>query len=351
LIKILFFFLAFIKKDLKIFKVIYSNMNLFINNIRLNEKLIDLMDNLSSLMLKQGEPFKARAYQKAQETIISFSDDILNSNQLKGKPAIGSTIMEKINEFISTGTLKILESEKLNPVNILADVYGIGPKKAKELVENGINSIADLRQNQDLLNNVQIIGLKYYEDVLKRIPRLEINQYEIIFKNYFKKMDDNNSRFEIVGSYRRGAENSGDIDIIITSESPIIFINFIDKLIKDNLILEVLSRGPTKCLVMAKIPSSDTVRRVDFLYSCLEEYPFAILYFTGSKIFNTVMRHIALEKKFTMNEHGLYHYENKNKGEKVKQLFYSEKDIFDFLEIEYKEPNERIDGRAIIKLL
>jgi DNA polymerase/3'-5' exonuclease PolX len=81
---------------------------------------------------------------------------------------------------------------------------------------------------------------------------------------------------------------------------------------------------------MAKIPSSDSVRRVDFLYTNPEEFPFAILYFTGSKIFNTVMRHIALEKGYSMNEHGMYKMEEKKKGDKVADKFNSESDIFDF---------------------
>jgi NAD-dependent DNA ligase/DNA polymerase/3'-5' exonuclease PolX len=315
---------------------------------RLNEKFIELMEQLSTIMLKQGEAFRARAYQKAQETIMAYPGDIMSPNDLKGKPGIGPTIMEKLNEYVENGTLKVLEREKNNPVNILADVYGIGPKKAKELVDNGITSIAQLRENQQMLNDIQKVGLRYYEDVLKRIPRSEIEDYKKIFESDFKKVATSDSKFEIVGSYRRGAQNSGDIDMIITSDSPKVFINFIDELIKKKLILEVLSRGPTKCLVMAKIPSSDSVRRVDFLYTGLEEFPFAILYFTGSKIFNTVMRHIALEKGYTMNEHGINNMEGKKKGDKVAHRFKTEEDIFDFLGLEYKAPTERTDGRAII---
>ena len=315
---------------------------------RLNEKFIDLMEQLSDIMLKQGEPFRARAYQKAQESIMSFQDDILSPDQLKGLPGIGSTIMEKLNEYMATGTLKVIEREKNNPVNILADIYGIGPKKAKELVEKGIVSIAQLRENQQMLNDIQKVGLRYYEDILKRIPRSEIQQYETIFVNDFKKVATPTSRFEIVGSYRRGAQNSGDIDVIITSESPQVFVNFINELIKEKIILEVLSRGNTKCLVIAKIPGSDSARRVDFLYSSPEEYPFSVLYFTGSKIFNTVMRHQALQMGLTMNEHGLYKMEGKKKGEKVDHVFKDEKDIFDYLNMVYKTPVERIDGRAAV---
>jgi DNA ligase (NAD+) len=314
---------------------------------RMNEKYIELMEKLADIMLKQGEPFRARAYQKALETIMSFQGDIMGPDDLKGKPGIGSTIMEKLKEFNETGTLKVLEREKNNPVNILGEVYGIGPKKAKELVDSGITSIQQLRENQDkYLNEIQKVGLRYYEDILKRIPRSEIEEYKNIFEKAFPKGTD--GKMEIVGSYRRGAQSSGDIDIIITSKSSSVFTNFIDNLIKEKIIIHVLSRGPTKCLVIAKIPSSDSYRRVDFLYTSPEEFPFAILYFTGSKIFNTVMRHQALTMGLTMNEHGLYKMEGKKKGEKVVHIFKNESDIFDYLNIEYKEPIERTDGRAVI---
>jgi len=317
---------------------------------RLNEKFIELMEKLADIMSKQGEPFRARAYQKAQETIMTYPDDIVSANDLKDKPGIGATIMEKLNEFVQTGTLKILEREKNNPVNILTDVYGIGPKKAKELVENGVTNIAQLRENQQMLNDVQKVGLKYYEDILMRIPRSEIQEYEQIFERDFNKVATSHSYFEIVGSYRRGAQSSGDIDVIITSDSPSVFTNFIDMLINQKIILEVLSRGPTKCLVIAKIPSSDSARRVDFLYTSHEEFPFAVLYFTGSKIFNTVMRHQAQTMGLTMNEHGLYtiQEDGKKKGKKVDFHFHNEKDIFDYLNMEYKKPEERADGRAVI---
>ena len=322
-----------------------------LSSVRLNEKFIELMEQLANIMLKQEEPFRARAYQKAQETIMSCPNDIKSPNDLKDKPNIGSTIMEKLNEYFLTGTLQILEKEKNNPINILCDVYGIGPKKAIELVNNGIKTIAQLREFQnELLNDTQKVGLKYYEDILKRISRSEIEQYKVIFNNIFETVCMSDSKFEIVGSYRRGAESSGDIDVIITSKSFLVFKNFIDILISKNIIQEVLSRGPTKCLVITKLPNCATSRRVDFLYTSHEEFPFAILYFTGSKFFNTVMRQHAVSLGFTMNEHGLYKLDKdgKTKGDKVSHIFNDERAIFDFLNLEYKTPVERIDGRAVV---
>jgi DNA ligase (NAD+) len=322
---------------------------------RYNEEFIDLMEKLNGIMLKQGEPFRARAYQKAQETIMSYPDDIISPNQLKGKPNIGSTILEKLNEYVNTGTLRVLEREKTNPINILGDIYGVGPKKAQELVVAGIKTIDELRARQnELLNDIQKVGLKYYEQIQERIPRTEIEEFEKIFRENFKNVSKGfpDANFEIVGSYRRGAQTSGDIDIIITGKTGVVYKNFVDELLKTGIILEILSRGPSKTLVIAELPGTTEhkriARRIDFLYAPPDEFAFAILYFTGSKIFNTVMRQYGLNKGYTFNEHGIYKMENKKKGEKIVKSFKTEKDIFDFLGLQFKTPIERKDGRDVV---
>jgi NAD-dependent DNA ligase len=233
---------------------------------------------------------------------------------------------------------------------MLSNVYGIGPIKAKELVEKfEIKSIQELRERQEeVLNVVQKIGLKYYEDIQERIPRSEIDKYNETFSSIFDKVKENDSAYEIVGSYRRKLESSGDIDVIITSKNPLVFEKFIDILIENGIITNVLSRGKTKSLVIAKIPSSKFHRRVDFLYTKHEEYPFAVLYFTGSKGFNTVMRGHALKMGYSLNEHGISKMIDKKKTEQLQNTFDSERDIFDFLGLEYREPEDRKDGRAVI---
>ena len=321
---------------------------------RYNEQFIEIMEKLSEIMYKQGEPFRARAYQKAQEAIMNYPNDIKTPEQLKGIPGIGPTIMEKLKEYVETGTLKVLEREKTNPINILGEIYGIGPKKAEELVKSGIKTIEDLVLRQDeLLNDIQKVGLKYHSQIIQRIPRSEIEEFEALFKQIFDKLaHSDNDRFEIVGSYRRGAETSGDIDVIITGENGEVYKQFIDKLIQTGIILEVLSRGPSKTLVIASLQTSSNdkhiARRIDFLFTPSDEFAFAILYFTGSKIFNTVMRQYGLNKGYTFNEHGIYLMENKKKGSKITKTFKEEKDIFDFLGLQYKTPLERYDGRSVV---
>jgi NAD-dependent DNA ligase/DNA polymerase/3'-5' exonuclease PolX len=352
-----------------------KEMNHAVNG-RMNEKFIDILGQLETILMNQTEKsakFKARAYKKAQETIMGFNEDIIaqdgvivNRKTLQSLPNIGDTIMKKLDEYVKTGTLALIEREKSNPIHVLSQIYGIGAVKAADLVKMGITNLDQLRARQaELLNDNQRTGLKYYDDILARIPRSEIEQYYDVFAGAFTTATgtsiaatanaatataSTDSRFEIVGSFRRGALDSGDIDVIITSKNDVVFKAFIDILIKEGIILPdgVLSRGKTKCLVVARLPGNPIARRVDFLYTSVEEYPFSVLYFTGSKLFNTSMRARAQTLGYTLNEHGIYMMEGKTKGEKVDKVFKTEKDIFDFLHMGYKEPKDRIDGRSVV---
>jgi NAD-dependent DNA ligase len=349
---------------------------------------IKVLEQLSKIVKNKGnkeDVFKVAAYNKAINELKKYmalpdSKEITSAQELKSLklPKIGEKIIKKFEEFLISGTLEEVEKEKNNPINTFANIYGIGPVKAKELVESkNISTLEELvlRQNElqenklPLLNSKQQVGLKYYNDLLKRIPREEIEEFKTLLESNFKEtiLENNevqkNHKFEIVGSYRRAKEESGDIDLIITSynNNKIVFENFIKKLQTKNVLLEILSKGEAKSLTIGKLANaSATPRRIDFLYAPPEDYPFAILYFTGSKEFNTAMRQHALNLDLTLSEHGFYKLlkkanqtkETKIKQEKVENIvFKTEKDIFDFLHMEYKEPQDRINEQSVILTL
>ena len=316
---------------------------------RMNEDIIQILEDMISILTTQGEHFRAGRYKIAQETVMSVSEDITDVNELKGKKGIGPSILKKLQEFQDTGKIEFIETERKNPAITLTNVYGVGYKGATKLVEQGITTIDKLKEQQDtVLNDTQKKGLKYYDDIMKRIPRSEIEEYVGILQQSFDEVKNPGSNFEIVGSYRRGKADSGDIDVIITDKDGdnSVFGKFLDVLIKKELLLEMLSRGKVKSLTIGRLPGKPA-RRLDFLYSPPDEYAFAVLYFTGSKAFNTFMRRRALEIGYTLNEHGIYKMTSGKKGNKVDMAFPDEKSIFDFLSMEYREPEERIDGNSV----
>ena len=308
-----------------------------------NQQFINLLQKVQQIKSKKGDFMGSKAAQKAIDALILYNKEVESPVELGKIKNIGPSTVSKFKEFKSTGTLKIVENFKTDPINIFTNVYGIGPKKAASLVnDDKVTTIEELREYQDhLLNDVQKKGLKYYEDILKRIPRLEIEHYKTKFGRINDKIPTG-THFEIVGSYRRGADNSGDIDVIITSsyDNRNVFDIFIDMLVKNDIIIELLSKGQKKSLTVGKL-RGHPARRLDFMFTTKEEYPFAVLYFTGSKIFNTLMRGQALKMGYTMNEHGLYKLKRGVKGTKIDQNFKDERDKLAFLNIKWVEPEDR----------
>ena len=362
----------------KVKDLTYTNNNTMFGGSNIIE-FMKVLNELSIIMKNKGEVFRSLAYTKAINELKKYmssenASPINSAHELKSLnlPNIGKTILEKYEEFLKTGTLEAIEKERANPINIFANIYGIGHVKANELVNSkNIKTLDELKEKQNelqenklpLLNKKQQIGLKYYNDLLKRIPRTEINEFKSLFKSKFRETIiengelEENHKFEIAGSYRRKAENSGDIDLICTSynNNKTVFTKFIEKLFSKNILIEALSSGETKTLTIGKLLKEGSIpRRLDFLYAPQEEYAFTLLYFTGSKDFNTATRQHALNLDLTLSEHGFYKviHTTKAKQEKIQNLlFKTEKDIFDFLCMEYKEPQDRIDEHSVILTL
>ena len=321
---------------------------------RLNEVFITILNELSEFMAKKGEHFRSKAYSNAALEIVKYPHSIYTINDVKQIKNIGVTIISKFEEYINTGKVEALENERNDPVNLFTNIYGVGPSKAKQLVALGIKTIEELKSHEqlkELLNSKQLIGLKYYEDILQKVPRSEINEFKAMFQEKIKQIDQD-TEFQIVGSFRRGLDFSSDIDIIITNKKndSKIFTTILDSLIKDGTIAEVLSKGKIKCLTLIRNKVDMPMRRVDFLYSPPKEYPFALLYFTGSKIFNTLVRQTANDLGYTLNEHALSHLKDGIKGEPVEKEFLTEESILNFLGIAYIKPENRIAADSLIKL-
>ena len=306
-------------------------------------KIINIFGKICKYKEANGEKQKCIAYKRALKTLHKLNDDSELNEKLQG---IGESFKLKINEIIKTGTCSDYESIKniKDPKLELIKIHKVGPKKAKELYERGFTSIQKLRDCNNLsehLTEEQIKGLNYYEDLQQQIPRKEMIRHDNVLNKFFQKLDITDKSLTIAGSYRRGKSESGDIDVLVSSNDKNIFPLFIDKLKKMNYLIEDLATGEKKYYGICKL-GKGIARRIDIMYTKPEEYPFAILYFTGSGGFNTTMREHALSMGYSMNEYGLKYLNKDNENQLEGQSFTSEKDIFDFLELDYVEPHNRL---------
>ena len=316
----------------------------------------------------KGASFKIRAYGNVCKALMMYDGQVHTITEIErvlldyGMKNPKKTI-EKIKEIIETGTLSTIEGLAFNThiqaLKYLTKVYGIGPKNATKLYkEHGCFRVDHLKdavaQDPSILNNKQKIGLQYFDDLEKKIPRREIDTYKKILNDIVNEMKQTNPsiNFSINGSYRRGKSESGDIDVLITAKGDTSAIRklFITILIDRNIIVEVLANGKKKFMGISKLPQYSTHRHIDIIDTSIQEYAFAQLYFTGSAGFNAKMRNIALKKGFSLNEYRLSYKTTKKPVDETEfmttlgQLYCkTEKDIFRFLDIEYVEPEDRKD--------
>ena len=310
--------------------------------------IIEQLNSVLKQRKKKNEIWAIRAYTKALESLKLYENPIYTCNDLENIKGIGKSIKEKIQEIFDNGIiteLAELSDENVNESKVLeelAHIAGIGDVKANDLyTKNNIRSIEDLRNNQHLLNDKQVIGLKYYEDITKRISRVELQKHSILIKSIIDKYP--NVEFEIAGSYRRLEKTSGDIDVLITHKNDdiTVFKRIIDEFIETNYIKDILAYGKKKFMGFCKLKNHKIARRLDILYTAPVQYPFALLYFTGSHGNNVIMRVYALTKGYSLNEYGLTYSTGPKKGKYVDYPFRTEKDIYDFLKLKYVKPEDR----------
>ena len=302
-----------------------------------NKKII--IDNLMTIKDYENyknEKYKVKAYSNVINNILIFKNDIKDLKDLKEIEGIGKSIFDKIKELYQTGKISYIENNIKNDdiyhfKQQLLNIYGIGPINANKIVDKGIKSIDDLRKNHsNILNAKQKIGIKYYDDLKKRIPLIEYKKHISILDKNLKK---NKLTFDFVGSYRRKKSTMGDIDLLIMENPKFNFKDYITKLIDSNYIIEVLAFGEKKFMGISKLPN-EPARRLDILITPAKEYYYALLYFTGSNIFNIGFRHyVKINFNLSLSEHGF----DKN----INTSINSEEDIFKFLKLKYVKPKER----------
>jgi len=322
--------------------------------------ILSALETMRKGEIAKGEKtssFKARAYKKVMDQIQRLNKPIHSYNDLAGVTGIGEKIEEKIKEILATGGLASAERIKaaysIDAVDELMTVHGIGPVKARELVAAGIKSVAALSAavaaDPSLLNDTQKMGLKYHDTATLRIPRAEMRAHEDILIGFMP--DDLDG--EVVGSYRRGAADSGDVDMLITykagtSEAAAkrLFHEFVDTLVEEGYILDELVSGEKKWMGYVSKSAKGKARRLDLLLTPPAEYAYALLYFTGSDKFNVAFRKYVNDKGYTLNEHAMVPL----KGSKAPMPpgMKSERDIFAFLGLRYVPPEERVDSHQII---
>ena len=273
-----------------------------------------------------------------------------------------SAIVKKIYNMIFTGDLPE-ESEEFMAITNLSKIPEFGEASARKLYkEYGIINVAELKilyeKDSSVITGKQSIGLRHFEDLSERIPRTEMNSWnQLLYQIYLEVVNELNPKnpgYQMVGSYRRLSESSGDVDILITSENlgPEM-IKLMKQKLLDKEILEqrnIFSSGDTKIMMAIKL--IDKYRHIDIFYHPIEIYPYAILHSTGSAAFNAELRSFFITKGYSLSEKGIK--KGGPKGPSISKIEFltkidkdkieTEEDIFKFIKLPFIPPSSRKSG-------
>ena len=281
-----------------------------------NIEVAELLNEIADYLEFADDTFRVRAYRKAALVIEGLSEDIeqvWKDGRLEELPGIGEGIAKKIDEFLKTGKLKHLdELKKKTPVDMesLGRIEGMGPKTILKLYrELKIKNVAGLEKaaKQGKIQKIEGLGPTVEQNIIKsiefakkskdRVPLgFALGSAEEVTK-YLKALKEV-QKVSVAGSTRRMKETIGDIDILATSKNPQIVIDFFAKMPN---VAQVLAKGPTKSSVRLKEGMQVDLRVLnDNIFGA------ALLYFTGNKEHNIILRRIAIKKGLKLSEYGLF---------------------------------------------
>lgn len=327
-----------------------STLQLLSSCVMDNQKIAANLTQLADLLEISGaNAFRLRAYRNGARVIKDLPDAIASmvavGKDLSKLDGIGKSVAQKCNELVETGTLKqrdeLFETIPKSVLDLL-NVPKLGPKKASALFnELGIQDLQQLKAACEA-NQVQSLsgfGAKTEKQILEGIAIAAAANERILWAaadkiaNRLREHMDGCSeinRLEFAGSYRRGRETVGDLDILVDSKDAE---SVMDHFADFSEITSTIVRGDTKMSVRL-----EDEFQVDLRVVPRNSFGAALQYFTGSKDHNVLVRGRAKKLGLKINEWGVFDVSD---GDESWVAGKTELDVYETLDLPFFEPEIR----------
>lgn len=291
----------------------------------------------------------ARLLEEMPEDIGAMADD---PKALSGIDGIGKSSAEKISEFSKTGTIKDFDELKASIPQGLIDVLalpGLGPKTVGLLWKKGdVTDVESLERKIDSgeLADIPRMGKKTLDNIKDAIEfsrrsagRLRLGDAMPLAERLVERVAkaEGVTRTAYAGSLRRGRETIGDIDILAAANDPKTATEALTSLPD---VEKVLLSGDTKTSVRL-----EQGVQVDLRIVPESIFGAAMMYFTGSKEHNVMLRERAIERGLRLNEYGLFADDGEKEPPQNRGMTpvaaEREQDIYEALELKFLPPELR----------
>ncbi len=272
--------------------------------------------------------FRARAIAACAATVAAgqpFGDADTAKAVLGGR--ISARMLQRVVELVGSGHADP-GSDRTRAAAELMTITCIGRAAALRLAAKGVTSVSDLAARTDdpdlALTAAQRLCVRYRDDIARRVPRSEMNAHAARVADAARAAG---CEAHVVGSYRRNADSSGDVDVLLVGDLDA----FLTPLFADGYVVGTIARGACKFNGLARLPNAPHARRLDVLRTTERELPFALLHFTGPDVYNVALRRVAMAAGKRLSEKGLTGLEGAR----------SEADVVNALGVEYQNPQDR----------
>jgi DNA polymerase (family 10) len=312
------------------------------------------LEEIGTLLELKGEnSFRCNAYHNASRSIQQIDGDLqqlIQSGTLGEVRGIGTAMVEKITTLVTTGELPYLiklRAEIPPGLLVMLRIPGLGPKKIKLLYDQlQISDVENLERacHDGRVAKLKGFGAKTQANILEGIMFLGTVGQRVRFDQAYplglalveqlSKLPGV-SRSELCGSLRRRRESAKDIDILLCAADPK---PIMDAFVALPEVMQVVGHGEKKSSIVAamSIGGHKVVLNADLRVVTEEAFPFALMYFTGSKEHNIRLRNRAIERGLSLNEYAL-------SGPKRTVTCKDEEEIYKALDLDYVPPELRED--------
>ncbi|KAI4759958.1 Nucleotidyltransferase [Aureobasidium sp. EXF-3400] len=360
-----------------------------------NTLFVAELEKIKLARLLTGDEIGVRAYSTSIASLAAYSHKLTTAREILHLPGCDAKIANLWVEYANYG--KIEEAEKaenddeLKVQRLFYNIWGVGATTAREFYkEKGWRDLDDVVEyGWSKLTRVQQIGVKFYDEFLLPIPRSEVEDIASTIHQHAVKVRDKGMQSLVVGGYRRGKENCGDVDIILSHPDEDQTLNIITDIVasleEEGWITHTLLISTTtsnrsqqtlplntssahghgfdsldKALVVWQDPSfdsdpSDTKkknpnphRRVDIIIAPWKTVGCAVMGWSGGTTFQRdLRRYVRQTYNYKFDSSGV---RDRRTGDVVDvdgtadTMEQAEKNVFGALGLEYREPWERCTG-------
>ncbi|KAI7154712.1 DNA polymerase beta-like protein [Hortaea werneckii] len=187
-----------------------------------NKDFISQLKKIRTARLLTNDEIGVRAYSTSIAALSAYPHRIQSPREIIALPGCDAKIANLFVEATNTGTIQAVTDLETDPdLQILShfyNIWGVGATTARDFYfSRGWKDLDDIVEyGWSSLSRVQQIGVKYYEEFLSPIPRAEVARIAGVIHDHAVKVRDPGIQSLLVGGYRRGKGECGDVDIIVS---------------------------------------------------------------------------------------------------------------------------------------